>query len=119
MTEDRFDSLAPYISGRIDDNSTESKRVEIHRLPLADNQAKVQLRFAHAGTGSWYFGIDNVGLYSIVKPLVSISGLKITFSGGRLQTAPSLAGPWTDVPQAASPYTINPAGGSGFFRTAQ
>ena len=37
------------------------------RLPKADNQSKVRLRFAQAGTGSWYFGIDNVGFYSITQ----------------------------------------------------
>ena len=58
-------SLAPFISGRIDDNPVESKRIEILRLPLADNQAQVRVRFFHAGVDSWYFGLDNVGVYSI------------------------------------------------------
>ncbi|MBN8248942.1 MAG: immunoglobulin domain-containing protein, partial [Verrucomicrobia bacterium] len=60
-------SLAPYISGRVNDNSEESKRIELFRLPQADNQAKVRLRFAQAGTASWYFGVDNVGFYSITQ----------------------------------------------------
>jgi hypothetical protein len=58
-------ALAPFISPRVNDNPTESKRVEFLRLAQADNQAKVRLRFMQAGTGSWYFGVDNVGLYSI------------------------------------------------------
>jgi len=57
--------LAAYISGRVNDNSQESKRVEKFRLEKADNQAKVKLRFFQAGTGSWYFGVDSVGFYSI------------------------------------------------------
>ena len=57
--------LAPYISGRINDDQMESKRIEKFRLPLADNQSRVKLRFFQAGTGSWFFGVDNVGLYSI------------------------------------------------------
>lgn len=57
--------LAPFIQGRVNDNSVESKRVEVYRLPQADNKATVRLRFAHAGTESWYWGIDNIGLYSI------------------------------------------------------
>jgi len=57
--------LAPFISGRVNDDSQESKRIELFRLPQADNQAKVRLRFAQAGTASWYFGVDNVGFYSI------------------------------------------------------
>jgi hypothetical protein len=36
-------------------------------LPAADNQSHVRLRFAHAGTDSWYFGIDEVGFYSIAS----------------------------------------------------
>jgi len=65
VESNRWDTLAPFISPRVDDNPVESKRVELFRLPLADNQPKVRLRFAHAGTDSWYFGIDDVGLYSI------------------------------------------------------
>lgn len=61
------ESLAPHLSGRLDDNPRDSKRVEMFRLAGADNQSKVRLRFFHAGTDSWYFGIDNVGLYSIVN----------------------------------------------------
>ena len=61
----RWSELGPYLSGRVDDDPLESKRVEVFRLPAADNQAKVRLRFAHAGTDSWYFGLDNIGLYSI------------------------------------------------------
>ena len=57
--------LAPYISGRINDDQMESKRIEKFRLPQADNQSRVKLRFFQAGTGSWFFGVDNVGLYSI------------------------------------------------------
>ena len=43
----------------------ESKRVEIFRLPEADDQAQVRFRFAYCGTDSWYFGVDNFGIYSI------------------------------------------------------
>jgi hypothetical protein len=60
--------LAPYISGRINDDQMESKRIEKFRLPKADNQARVKLRFFQAGTASWFFGVDNVGLYSISGP---------------------------------------------------
>jgi len=76
VDSNRWSTLAPFISPRLDDNPAESKRVEIFRLPAADNQAKVRLRFAHAGTDSWYFGLDNVGLYSLteVSPPV-ITGL--------------------------------------------
>lgn len=57
--------LAPYISGRVDDDPIESKRVEFFQLPKADNQSKVRFRLAYAGTDSWYFGIDDFGLYSL------------------------------------------------------
>jgi hypothetical protein len=60
-----WSTLGPFISGRINDDPVESKRIELFRLQQADNQPKVRFRFAQAGTGSWYFGIDNFGLYSI------------------------------------------------------
>jgi hypothetical protein len=59
-------SLAPYISARVNDDPMESKRVELFRLPAADNQPAVRFRFAQAGTDSWYWGIDDFGLYSII-----------------------------------------------------
>ncbi|HRY46495.1 MAG TPA: immunoglobulin domain-containing protein [Candidatus Paceibacterota bacterium] len=69
VLSNKWAELGPYISGRINDDSLESKRVELFRLPQADNQAKVRLRFAQAGTASWYFGIDNVGLYVIEQAI--------------------------------------------------
>jgi hypothetical protein len=65
-------SLAPYISARVNDDPVESKRVELFRLPAADNQANVRFRFAYAGTDSWYFGIDNFGIYSLPTVAPSI-----------------------------------------------
>jgi hypothetical protein len=45
-------ALAPFISLRVNDNPTESKRVEFLRLAQADNQSKVRLRFMQAGTSA-------------------------------------------------------------------
>jgi hypothetical protein len=64
-----WSTLSPFISARVNDDPVESKRVELFRLPKADNQAKVRFRFAQAGTGSWYFGIDDLGLYEINQAL--------------------------------------------------
>lgn len=86
-----WSTLGPYISGRINDDPTESKRIELFRLQQADNQAKVRFRFAQAGTGSWYFGIDNFGLYSIqqTKPgRPTISGTaSVSFFGNAVFTS--------------------------------
>ena len=61
----RWAALGPFISARVNDDGLESKRVELFPLPKAANQKTVRLRFAQAGTGSWFFGVDDVGLYSI------------------------------------------------------
>lgn len=103
--------LAPYISPRVNDDPVESKRVELFRLPKADGRSTVRFRFAHAGTDSWYFGIDNFGLYSISEttenpPRMSImrnaSGILISWPtsvrGYILESCPSLSDPsWTEV----------------------
>ncbi len=94
-------ALAPFISLRVDDNPTESKRVEFLRLAQADNQAKVRLRFMQAGTGSWYFGIDNVGLYSITQvsaPFAKVVPTNVAEAFGNdlsLSTSVSGVGPFT------------------------
>jgi hypothetical protein len=69
VTSNKWSQIGPFISGRINDDPTESKRVELYPLPEADGKATVRLRFAQAGTGSWYFGIDDFGLYG-TKPSV-------------------------------------------------
>jgi hypothetical protein len=77
-------ALAPFISARVDDDELESKRIELLRLVGADNQARVRLRFTQTGTGSWYFGIDDVGLYSIVQvsPIIDKQPITQTVSLG-------------------------------------
>ena len=117
------EDLAPFIQRRVNDDPVESKRVELFRLPAADNQPKVRLRFAHAGTDSWYFGLDNVGLYSI--PDVPTGDLRITSivrngsevvisweaaPGVKLQKTPSLTNPnWQDVPGSAGASSVTEA----------
>jgi len=58
-----FEDMAPYLSGRINDNSTESKRFESYRLDKADNQAKVIISWMNMGTGSWFWAIDDVAIW--------------------------------------------------------
>jgi hypothetical protein len=60
-----WSTLAPFLAARGDDDQTGSKRVEVIRLAQADNQPAVRFRMAMAGRYSWYFGIDDFGLYSI------------------------------------------------------
>jgi hypothetical protein len=124
--------LAPYISGRINDDQMESKRIEKFRLPQADNQARVKLRFFQAGTASWFFGVDSVGFYSIVTidppsltkqpaSVTKVAGGWATFEVGA--SGQQLAYQWqkdgTDIAGAtATTYTIDPvaAGSAGAYR---
>ncbi|MGN6387626.1 MAG: hypothetical protein ACTHMT_15455 [Verrucomicrobiota bacterium] len=123
--------LAPYISPRIDNNASGSKRIELFRLPMADNQSKVRFRFAHDGTDSWYFGIDDFGLYSITEtsgatPELEIQkdpgGLKITWDPGitgyTLEETTSLSTPpWTAVANVSNNSVVVPTTGQArFFR---
>jgi len=85
VATNEWKNIGPFISARINDDAVESKRVELFRLPKADNQATVRLRFAQAGTGSWYFGIDDVGFYSIntvAKPVLATSPVGLSLIAG-------------------------------------
>jgi len=109
-------ALAPYISARVDDDPVESKRVELFRLTAADNQPAVRFRFAHAGTDSWYFGIDDFGLYSITPgalPVITNAPASFNVSLGATATftveaggQPPLNYHWrlngTDIPGATN-----------------
>jgi hypothetical protein len=123
--------LAPFISARVNDDAVESKRVELFRLPKADNQAKVRFRFAHAGTDSWYFGIDDFGLYSIasiaeqpVQLHISQTASAIVVAwpaeaaGLTLESTDNLGNPaWTPV-NGVSNNSVSVTAGSGqrFYR---
>lgn len=63
-------ALTPHIVGLIDDDRLHGKRVELVRLPLADNAPAVRFRFGQAGTASWYFGIDDFGLHQVNTPVI-------------------------------------------------
>jgi hypothetical protein len=83
------------------------------------------------GTGLWLLlaalGIDNpAGLESgpapddSARPVITIehqtARATIRFTGG-LQSAQTPAGPWTDLPNAVSPFTVDANAGQQFFRT--
>ncbi len=132
VDSNQWSTLGPYISRRVDDNPIESKRVEVFRLPQADNQPKVRLRFAHAGTDSWYFGVDNVGFYSLASAPLQISsivrvGQNVTVAwpgapGLRLQKSTSLANPnWGNIEgtEGSSSHTEAISGPEVYFRLAR
>ncbi|MGO8679216.1 MAG: LamG domain-containing protein [Limisphaerales bacterium] len=123
-------ALAPYIEGRYNDDGSESKRIELFRTPLADNQKSVVFRFMQAGTSSWYWAIDNWGIYSVPSLAVAPPGsLKMSQAngqatiswtgGGTLESASSLKGPWTAVPNATNPLNVTVGSGNQFYRLAQ
>jgi len=119
-------SLGPYIDGRWNDDQVESRRFEVFRLPQADNQAKVRFRFVQAGTSSWWFGIDNFGLYSIPSPKLSIARVqgKVTLSwptdaaGFTLQGCSALTNPqWAAVSGVVSnTVSLTIGANNQFFR---
>ena len=81
----RWPSLGPYISARVNDDRIESKRVELFPIPKAANQKTVRFRFAQAGTGSWYFGVDDFGIYSITQldaPKVTADPVSVSVVAG-------------------------------------
>jgi len=85
VAQSQWANLAPYLSARINDDLAGSKRVEVVRLAQADNQPAVRFRIAQAGNNSWYFGIDQFGLYSlssIAAPLIPAPPVSQTVAVG-------------------------------------
>jgi hypothetical protein len=121
-------ALAPYIEGRYNDDGNESKRIELYRVPLADNQSNVKFRFLQAGTSSWYWAIDNWAIYSVPTSSAQPPGdLSINLTAGKviiswtgpgtLQSASAITGQWTDVTNSpTSPVSITPTTGNQFYR---
>lgn len=85
VAPDQWASLAPFISPRINDDLIGSHRVELVRLPQADNKATVRIRFANVGSDSYYFGIDDFALYSVTNatlPAITSSPTDQTVAAG-------------------------------------
>ncbi len=126
-------ALAPYIEGRVNDDGKESKRIELYRVTGADNQKDVRFRIQHDGTSSWYWAIDNWGVYSVpslvtgpvtLGPLQIVSqngSAVISWTGaGTLQSATNVGGPWSNVSGVTgTSYTAIVAPGGVFFRLTQ
>lgn len=127
-----FSALGPYLSGRVNDDKAESKRIERFRLPAADNAATVRFRFFQAGTGSWWWGVDDLGLYEatiaaagevrLTIGTVTANTLTLNWTGGSgkflVQKKADLnSATWMNV-LTTTDHTATVAidGGSGFFR---
>lgn len=88
-------NLIPFIQGEPDDEASGvttgggvfnsywiGKSVEVIRLASADHQSHVRFRFMYAGRCSWYWGVDNFGLYSINTPVIAQQPQSITVDAG-------------------------------------
>jgi hypothetical protein len=107
--------------------------VEQYRLPLADGQPKVRVRFLMVGSDYWDWGFDYFGLYTkpavvpelrITSTTLSAGNLTLNWNGtganfSGLQKATSLNAPgWEDVPGTIgqTSYTTTVSGGPVFYR---
>lgn len=101
------DAVAGATQGRVDNDASDGTRIESIFVPAADNQADVRFRIFYAGTDSWYFAIDNFGVYSATpeaRITVTRDGSSITLTwpnlpGYVLQSRTLLTEPnsWTNV----------------------
>jgi hypothetical protein len=127
-------ALGRFVAPRQNDSATDGKRLEIYRLEKAGKQADVRLRLSQIGTGSWYFGIDNLSFYDVpTAPPTSGGGgssvltatpgagntLTISWTGsGTLQESADLKS-WAASANQANPQTVNAGTGNKFYRVAQ
>jgi hypothetical protein len=91
-------ALIPYIIGYTNDDTRNGKEIIVVRLAKADGQSKVRLRFLNTGTSSWFWGIDDLGLYEINTPVITSQPAAQTVSAGSTAT-------FTVVAQSATALT--------------
>ena len=73
----------------------------------------------YTGTGDASF-VETVRLQAITPPLISIQrsgpSLSLTWAAGTLQSTTNLAGEWSDLSGAVSPYSTAPVVPQQFYR---
>ena len=79
-------NLIPYIKGYTNDDTMSSKEIIVVRLTQADGQKTVRFRFLDDGTSSWFWGIDNLGLYKINTPVITTQPQSQTIDAGTSAT---------------------------------
>jgi hypothetical protein len=118
------------VQPRINDDPGDGTRVEYIRVPDADNKAAVRFRIFYAGTDSWYFGLDDFGIYSVNivcdgcgnQLAISQNGnsLTVTYDSAAILESTTALVPnavWTTVTGAANgSYTTTATGTTQFFR---
>ncbi len=88
-------NLIPYIAPRPDDEASGvltsdgvnhdywiGKEIAVVRLNAADGQSHVRFRFYYGGTCSWYWGVDDFGLYTINTPVITTQPQSQTIDAG-------------------------------------
>jgi hypothetical protein len=74
------------------------------------------------------FSVSDVGFLQIPLPIAVLTGIRKNADGSRtitwdgaatVQFAPSVLGPWQDIPQATSPYTYRKSSSATFIRLRQ
>jgi hypothetical protein len=75
-------NLIPFIGGYTNDDTKSSKEIVVVRLAKADGQKTVRFRFVDTGTSSWFWGIDNLGLYEINTPVINTQPQSQTIDAG-------------------------------------
>lgn len=107
-------ALDTYIAPRSNDNPTIDKLIEVVRLPQAGGKNDVRLRFSYIGTGSWYWGVDNIAFYEGPASTSTPGGdssLTITKSeAGQINLS------WTGSGTLESADAIDPHARGGHFR---
>lgn len=122
-------ALNTYIAPRHNDDNTIDKLIEVVRLPQAGGKSDVRLRFAQLGTGSWYFGVDNIAFHEGPAPAQTAGGdtvlsiakaaagpITLSWTGaGTLESSDRIQGAWSNHSSQENPQTIT-ATGTRFFR---
>ena len=84
----------------------------------------MRLRFFQLGTGSWYWGVDNLAFYDVSAPEtpqlgIAQSGNNLTIwwtATGSLLEAAAVTGPWALSANQANPQTVSATGNAKFYR---
>jgi hypothetical protein len=99
--------------------------IPLDNLQVGDNVLAAELHQAGAGSSDMVFGVELIATVPVIRPALTVTrdGAVVSISwaptGGTLESAPTVGGPWSPVENATNPQMVTPSEDAVFYRVSR